>query len=116
MILSKMVIIERSVGQNPDFHGLHVSEVAWPGVVASIGKSARWRSFQSSRGGFEFRVDHRQLPTRCHRSKITLVSISEGAFAQEFLLESKADSVANCFHKRSASLLTRAGTWMETPT
>jgi hypothetical protein len=59
MILSKMVIIERSVGQNPDFHGLHVPEVAWPGVAASIGTSARWRSFQSSRGGFEFRVDRR---------------------------------------------------------
>jgi hypothetical protein len=50
------------------------------------------------------------------RSKITLDSMSEGSFAQEFLLGSKADSVANCFHKRSASLLTRAGTWMETPT
>jgi hypothetical protein len=59
MMLSKMVIIERSVGLNPDSHGLRVSEVAWPGVAASISKSARWRSFQSSRGGFEFRVDRR---------------------------------------------------------
>ena len=116
MILSKVVIIELSVGLNPDFHGLVVSEVALPGIVASIDKSARWPGFQFRRGGFEFRVDHRQLPTRCHRWKITLDSISEGAFAQEFLLGSKADSVANCFHKRSASLLARAGTWMETPT
>ena len=36
--------------------------------------------------------------------------------AQEFFLGSNPDSVANCFHKRSASLLTRAETWMETPT
>jgi hypothetical protein len=87
-----------------------VSKVAWPRVVASIGKSARWRSLQASRGDFVFRIDCRQLPTRCHRSKIILDTISEGLFAQEFLLGSKADSVANCFHKRSASLLTRAGT------
>jgi hypothetical protein len=108
--------MELSVGLNPDIHGLAVSVVVLPGVVAYIGKSARWRSFQLSRGGFEFGVDRRQLPTRCHRSKITLDSISEGSFAQEFLLGSKADSVANCFHKRSASLLIRDGTWMETPT
>jgi len=42
--------------------------------------------------------------------------ISEGSFAQEALLGSKVDLVANCFHKRSSSLLMRGGTWMETPT
>ena len=111
-----MAIIELSVDANPDFHGPVVSEDVLPGVVATFGKSARSPSFQFRRGSFEVRVDRRQLPINCHRSKITLDSISEGAFAQESLLGSKADSVASCFHKRSASLLTRAGTWMKTPT
>lgn len=41
---------------------------------------------------------------------------SGGLFAQEVFLGSKVDSLANCFHKRSSSLLMRGGTAMETPT
>lgn len=40
--------------------------------------------------------------------------ISEGLFAQAVFLGSKVDADANCFHKRSSSLLMRGGTWMET--
>ena len=85
--------------------------------IFSASVSVRAAELQRFFKGFDSRhlCSRAVLQSRFSRLKIALDSMSEGPFAQEFL-GSKADSVANCFHKRSASLLIRAGTWMETPT